>query len=227
MEFSKRAKNARKQAQTRYKALVTLYEQSTDETARADYLAHMRHYDKLISESRLFENGKYTGNSRATREEAVAKLEQYNRQNVTYRNRSKYDTMKANVAFAQQLNAASRGDRISTMTEIEARVFFRATQQAWEGKPVADRLNAILKYYKETSLEAVWKRVQEANADRINLMEKLNNGATPDDLNDEELALLQQLLAEDASNADKQYRKNDRNSPMQGQIASSVIQLEV
>lgn len=226
-DFSKRAKNARKQAATRYKALVTLYEQSSDATARADYLSHIQHYEKLVSESRLFENGKYTGNSKAVREKAVAELERFNAQNVTYRNRRNYDIHKANVSFAQQLNAATKGDEISTLSETEARVFFRATQQAWQGVEVKDRLDAILKAYNTNSLEVVWERVKALNADRIELIEKLNSGATPDDLSVEEKELLQQLLAEDSSNVDKRYTNRSQKSPMRGDIASSVVMLEI
>lgn len=226
-EFSKRAKNARKQAATRYKALVTLYEQSSDATARADYLSHMQHYEKLVSESRMFENGKYTGNSKAVREKAVAELEKFNRQNVTYRNRKNYDVHKANVLFSQQLNAATKGDEISTFTETEARVFFRATQQAWEGVSVNKRLDAILEAYDTKSLEVVWQKVKALNEDRIALIDKLNSGVTPNELSSEEQELLQKLLSEDASNEDIRYHKDKLSSPMQGRIAASVIQLEI
>lgn len=62
-----------------------------------------------------------------------------------------------------QLNAASAGAD-SVFTKAEVKIFYRATQKAWEGKSSKiNRNQAILEYYGRSNLESLVEEVLEIN----------------------------------------------------------------
>lgn len=85
--------------------------------------------------------------------------------------RSRYLTERGlrNMASTQmQLNAASVGAE-STMTQAEAKIFFKATQKAWqrEGVSVKDRIPAIMEYYGYENLSELVSDILTLNQEAV------------------------------------------------------------
>lgn len=51
------------------------------------------------------------------------------------------------------------GEEMAGMTRAEVQVFYRATQAAWQDKPVEERDRAIMDYYKERDLQKLFEQV--------------------------------------------------------------------
>ena len=100
---------------------------------------------------------------------------------------------RKNFLTTQELNRAMSynfiGPTQSEFTKEEVGIFYRATQEAWEGLPTsADRNRAILEYYGQTDLRAFVKEVLAQNKEAVKASQKepSANYESPDDLPQQE-----------------------------------------
>lgn len=89
---------------------------------------------------------------------------------------------RKNFLTSQELNRAMSyhfiGPTQSEFTREEVSIFYRATQEAWEGLPSsADRNRAILEYYGQTDLRSFVNAVLEQNREAVG---KAHEIASPD-----------------------------------------------
>lgn len=212
-----RAKNARRQAERRIAELGRQYNAATTEQSREQIQARINDINSAISETRMYSGGKkIIGRTTAQREAAVARLEDINRgiDLPTYSLvRSSNDVFRRNVTIA------SRGEATDAMTESEVRAFWRATQKAWEGKgSVKDRYKNIQKYYGTDDLQFIFEVLTYANADKIQILDKVRNRER---LTIEEKQMLQEMMRED-DDLEKRYLPNNETSPIVGLVASNI-----
>lgn len=214
-----RAKNARKQAERR-KAFIAQKMQHADADRQQAYIRQLDHYNDVIERTRAYSGGKKIQNrTAAERAAAVAELEALNRETFTA-TQERRAAKGSNTQFKAEIKAVSGGQIIEGKTETQVRVFFRATQRAWEGKPVSQRYEAIMDYYKEYDLNVIWDRVMQLNEQQIDLINDIND----ENLTPEQRAYKESLKAFE-DDQEKAYR-SFMNSPTIGSVASNVISLE-
>lgn len=141
------ARNLRRQIDRRIKQA-----QAAAQSAKNDFLAqaYNRKIEKLENaKQNTYLTSKSMDGKRVLKSDKDVRkgLQQASQELMT----SQYLTEKGrrNLASTQsQLNAASAG-AASTFTKAEAKIFFRATQNAWQrpGVSVKERIPAILEYY--------------------------------------------------------------------------------
>ena len=220
-----RAKAARRAAKRRVEALEQIA-RTADVDMRDDIRQQISNFQQLDAMTRMYAGGKrIAGRTAAERLEAVEKLEKAIRVAPIKREIKSYQTLRSNAVFMNDVKVASSSG-IDTMSEVEVRVFFRATQKAWEGSAPSERYEAILKAYGVKSLDYLWQKIKKDNQDVIDLLEAIQAGAKPEELTPEQQETLMKLKAADDEQF-KRYRKDDEKSPQRGSIASSVKELEL
>lgn len=108
----------------------------------------------------------------------------------------KGNTARSNELFKRELNAASSGN-ISTLGkhgQSMAKVFYRATQNFWEGKPTEKRNEAIMKGMGVDSLREAFKRVMRENKTALRNARKAQEGI---DITDENAFFYEEELFPD------------------------------
>ena len=68
---------------------------------------------------------------------------------------------RANTLFARQIEAASRDESSSlgSRGHVMTKIFYQATQDIWEGLPIGERNDAILRAMGETDLRSAFSKV--------------------------------------------------------------------
>lgn len=77
---------------------------------------------------------------------------------------------RANAIFRKQMSLASSGDSYTSLGKYgqdRVKIFYRATQRIWEGKPAKDRNDLIMKSLGVSSLEAAMKIVLSQNKEAM------------------------------------------------------------
>lgn len=212
-----RAKAARRAAQRRLTELGMQYNAATTEQTREAIQARINDINQAISETRLYSNGKrIVGRTKEQREAAVERLKEFN---TTFELPKVSSVRRSNTVFRRNVDAVSRGETIEAMSQNQLRSFWRATQQAWEGKgSTKDRFKNIQKYYGTNDLQLIFDAIRFENADVIDLLNKVKNR---EQLSTEQKVFLQDLIRND-DDLEKRYRKNDEDSPLIGMVASSI-----
>lgn len=212
-----RAKAARRAAQRRLTELGMQYNAATTEQSRNAIQARINDINQAISETRLYSNGKrIAGRTKEQREAAVDKLIEFN---TTFELPKVSSVRRSNTVFRRNVNAVSRGETIEAMSQNQLRSFWRATQQAWEGKgSTKERFKNIQKYYGTNDLQLIFDAIRFENADVIDLLNKVK---AREQLTTEQKMFLQDLIRSD-DDLEKRYRKNDEDSPLIGMVASSI-----
>lgn len=212
-----RAKAARRAAQRRLTELGMQYNAATTEQTRNAIQARINDINQAISETRLYSNGKrIAGRTKEQREAAVEKLIEFN---TTFELPKVSSVRRSNTVFRRNVNAVSRGETIEAMSQNQLRSFWRATQQAWEGKgSTKERFKNIQKYYGTNDLQLIFDAIRFENADVIDLLNKVK---AREQLTTEQKMFLQDLIRND-DDLEKRYRKNDEDSPLIGMVASSI-----
>lgn len=212
-----RAKAARRAAQRRLTELGMQYNAATTEQTREAIQARINDINQAISETRLYSNGKrIVGRNKEQREAAVERLKEFNK---TFELPKVSSVRRSNTVFRRNVDAVSRGETIEAMSQNQLRSFWRATQQAWEGKgSTKDRFKNIQKYYGTNDLQLIFDAIRFENADVIDLLNKVKNR---EQLSTEQKVFLQDLIRND-DDLEKRYRKNDEESPLIGMVASSI-----
>lgn len=212
-----RAKAARRAAQRRLTELGMQYNAATTEQSRNAIQARINDINQAISETRLYSNGKrIAGRTKEQREAAVNKLIEFN---TTFELPKVSSVRRSNTVFRRNVNAVSRGETIEAMSQNQLRSFWRATQQAWEGKgSTKERFKNIQKYYGTNDLQLIFDAIRFENADVIDLLNKVK---AREQLTTEQKMFLQDLIRND-DDLEKRYRKNDEDSPLIGMVASSI-----
>ena len=218
---------AARRAATRRVAVLREIAKEADSDMRHDIQQQISNFERLQGLTRLYSGGKrIPGRTVEERRQAVIELERAVKAAPTRREAGDYLDTRSNAVFINDLKVASSGAKIESMSEVEARMFMRATQRAWEGVEKDKRFEAIMERYNVRSLDLLFKRFKRENAEQIELVQRLQDGATPDDLTPEQKELLMQLKAEDDSQFAR-YRPNDPSSPAIGSVARMTVELEM
>lgn len=209
-----RAKAARRAAERRILAQRIELSRTTDERTKARIETTIGKLRSLAEQTRLYSGGKkIAGRTTAFREAAISQLELLNKSVGT---RGKSRAFEINKQFAEQINTATGGTKIDTMTENQARSFLRVTQRSWEGKDVQTRYVAMQEFYGTSSLRDIFDAFDFYFGKQVEVLEKAQRN---EQLTDEEKALLIDLKRED-DEQEKRYRKDDATAPKKGSIAS-------
>lgn len=212
-----RAKAARRAAQCRLTELGMQYNAATTEQTRNAIQELINDINQAISETRLYSNGKrIAGRTKEQREAAVKWLKGFN---TTFKLPKSSSVRRSNTVFRRNVDAVSRGETIESMSQNQLRSFWRATQQAWEGRgSTKERFKNIQKYYGTNDLQLIFDAIRFENAGVIDLLNKVKNR---EQLSTEQKVFLQDLIRND-DDLEKRYRKNDEESPLIGMVASSI-----
>lgn len=212
-----RAKAARRAAQRRLTELGMQYNAATTEQSRNAIQARINDINQAISETRLYSNGKrIAGRTKEQREAAVDRLKEFN---TTFELPKVSSVRRSNTVFRRNVDAVSRGETIEAMSQNQLRSFWRATQQAWEGRgSTKERFKNIQKYYGTNDLQLIFDAIRFENADVIDILNKVEDGER---LSREQKVFLQDLIRND-DDLEKRYRKNDEDSPLVGKVAASI-----
>lgn len=212
-----RAKNARRQAERRITELGRQYNAATTEQSREQIQARINDIKEAISETRLYTGGKkILGRTDKQRNAAVTRLENLNKDIELPR----YSSVRAsNAMFVRNMEAASRGAATQAISQNAAHAFMRATQEAWEGKgSVRERYNRIKDYYGTRDLQLIFDAIYFENKKKIVVLNKVE---AREQLTLEEKQMMQEMMRTD-DDLEKRYRKDDKNAPLKGMVASSI-----
>ena len=172
--LSKQAYNARRQAQRRIKAYKRELETpnlSADvremyETAIRD-LRQQQANTRMRTKSGHIIPGRNTDSVR----KALTELQTLNKRGTVYigTNRQSFITTQ------NELNKASVGDLSAQYTKAEVKIFYKATQKAWQRDDVGEheRNKAILEYYGRTNLASFVDEVLKQNRAAVKASEIL------------------------------------------------------
>lgn len=213
--FGERAKSARRKAEARIRQL----ERDIGKLASSSEIRNQRSYiesiRETISETRMFIGGKKVQGRTATDAfKAVLQLEEINKEITISRKRDAPLAVKSNAVVGHLISSASHGKEFGGFTEVEARLFFKATQNLWQGTNPKTRYETIMEKLGVSSLEDVYNAFKKANKNVIDVLEKVKNGEELDPVQAEMYAKLK------GSDDSQEKRYDNRNIPI-GAIASS------
>lgn len=244
--YGESAKAARRKAEARIRRLESDLKLTRDSREIKRINETIKDIRQGIEETRTYSAGKkIKGRTAESVRMAVEKLNQMNRGLLT----SSSMDMKASLGNRiKQSNAISK-IHISNATsgyrydetvsfkiddkeysyekysETASRLFFKATQEAWEHRNPNMRYENILAYYNDDehqyTLDEIYEAFYYKNAQTIQTIEKLQSGER---LTDEQKRIANDLKSKDESQ-DKRYRKDIGDSPLIGLIASSEVEL--
>lgn len=188
-----KARNERRKAQRRIKALEQQMQKAGNSKTRSKLKGRIEELTKAVESTRMYSTE--TGKRVRTQSDVARNIEQLSRINSDFSYLTKSQT-RSNKSVEIEINRASVGES-SMYTNTQVKVFYRATQKAWQNSPIADRNKAILDYYGEKSLKKVFEDVvnNEQNSNVQKAIEILQNGS---EYSDEEKAwALEQLQDND------------------------------
>lgn len=188
-----KARNERRKAQRRIKALEQQMQKAGNSKTRSKLKGRIEELTKAVESTRMYSTE--TGKRVRTQSDVAANIEQLSRINSNFSYLTKSQT-RSNKSVEIEINRASVGES-SMYTNTQVKVFYRATQKAWQNSPIADRNKAILDYYGEKSLKKVFEDVvnNEQNSNVQKAIEILQNGSEATD--EEKAWALEQLQDND------------------------------
>lgn len=86
---------------------------------------------------------------------------------------------RSDAMFRRELNRAATGEtstQLGKYGQQKFKIFMRATQRMWEGKPAEERYNAIIEGMGVSSLEEAFRQVMKKNRKTVKEMEKEFSG---------------------------------------------------
>lgn len=190
----KRARNVREKAQRRIDDLKRSMKESTSETVRDSLRKDIRRIQRAVSNTRTYSTK--TGKRMHTTKQVERGIEKLTQILEDYplkvpKSRNRAFEIRMNMASNQRLQGPTRdmkhtvGEEMAGITYTQVRIFYRATQKAWQNVPVEQRNEAILRYYHQRDLEAFFNKVlsEQRNNDVKFAAEILEN---PEDYTDAE-----------------------------------------
>ena len=158
-----RAELERKKTATRLRALENiLANENLERNSRKKFENMVDEMKAVSDETRTYKDGKrIVGRSQEDIEAALSRLTELNESATVYTG----DRRRGFLFTQNQLNMASVDAEGSVYTKAEAKIFYRATQKAWqrEGVDEHSRNEAILQYYGRTNLAAFVEEVLNMN----------------------------------------------------------------
>ena len=178
--FASVARNVRRQAERRISQLERMAESARNDYVRQGIAQRIERI-KEAAEGTYINNAsgrRIAGRTEADRRESLQHLASELSSTRYASNRG-----RRNLASTQmQINLASTGQASSMYSEAEVKIFYRATQRAWqrEGVSTRDRNEAILEYYGYESLSQAisdvlalnWKAVESSKVKVQEIMTK-------------------------------------------------------
>lgn len=188
-----KARNARRKAQRRINALEKQLTTAGNHNTREKLKGRIKELTKAVEETRTYSSE--TGKRVRTASDVAANINRLEKLNKDFSYLTTSQT-RSNKAVEVEINRASVGVE-SMYTETQVKVFYRATQKAWQNRPIAERNKAILDYYGEKSLKKVFEDVvsNEQNSNVQKAIDILQNGSEATD--DEKAWALEQLQDND------------------------------
>lgn len=189
-----RARNARRKAQRRIDDLKRSMRETNNEDLRNSIKKDIKRIQRAVSNTRTYstKTGKRMHTSKQV-ERGIEKLsrilEEFPLKVPHERNRS--FEIRMNLASNQRVQGPTKsttktaGEEMAGITYDQVRIFYRATQWAWQGTDVEKRNQEILRKYHARDLEALFNKIlaKQRNKD----VEKANEIlANPEDYTDAE-----------------------------------------
>lgn len=158
-----RAELERKKTATRIRALENiLANENLERNSRKKFENMVDEMRAASDETRTYKDGKrIVGRSQEDIEAALSRLTELNESATVYTG----DRRRGFLFTQNQLNMASVDAEGSVYTKAEAKIFYRATQKAWQREGIGEhaRNEAILQYYGRTNLAAFVEEVLNMN----------------------------------------------------------------
>ncbi len=158
-----RAELERKKTATRIRALENiLANEKLERNSRKKFENMVDEMRAVSDETRTYKDGKrIVGRSQEDIEAALSRLTELNESATVYTG----DRRRGFLFTQNQLNMASVDAEGSVYTKAEAKIFYRATQKAWQREGIGEheRNEAILQYYGRTNLAAFVEEVLNMN----------------------------------------------------------------
>lgn len=190
----RRARNARDRAQNRIDDLKRSLKDTTSESVRSLIKKDIKRIQRAVSNTRTYSTK--TGKRMHTSKQVERGIEKLSRILEEFplkvpHQRNKSFEIRINQASSRRIQGPSRnpertvGEEMAGITYDQVRIFYRATQKAWENLPIEQRNKAILKYYHQRDLENFFNKVlsEQRNKDVKKANEILAN---PEDYTDAE-----------------------------------------
>lgn len=212
------ARNERRKAERRVTALEIKMYSASDSSERQKIANQIQTMREAMAETRMFVSGR-SGERRSveSRSEAVEYLKELNNQFETAGRGASVSQERRNLVLQREISAVSRGEEVDDMSETDMRVFWRATQDAWEGAPIEQRYERIYEYYGTRDLNKIYRLALEDNDKIAEILDRLDSGER---LTKEQREFLSKIKRTE-DEQEKAYR-NSSGSPIRGKIASNV-----
>ena len=124
------------------------------------------------------------------------------RQDIATRNR--ITTQQLNLASLKSTQEAEKaGAQVGKYTAEEVKRFYSATQKYWQGVDEHARNQAILEGLGYKSLEEAVEYVLAQTQEQFDLIQKIRNGYSYEDMTEEEQQMYDELAAGDAADTDQ------------------------
>lgn len=188
------AEQAGRQRKTAKRRIERLQKEISKSNSSSERLFYRQQIDVLRDQiSRTYQRDPLTHKATGYgHDEVRMAVQNLTRQNIAS-NLGTSNQQRKNYLTAQELNRAMSyhfiGPTQSRYTREEVSIFYRATQEAWEGLPsTADRNRAIMKYYGVSDLEEFVGIVLNANEQAVSKAHEVPTAeyASPEDLPQEE-----------------------------------------
>ncbi len=219
--ISDKAYRARKVAQNRIAAKREAIESGVyTRKEQAEAKAEIRELQRMMQLTKAQTKSGKRIKSRTTekREAAIANLLSKTETMETVRKtratvtKLRTDIARSNKITQEQLNLASlksskeaekEGKQVGKYTSDEVKRFYRATQKLWENAPEHMRNEAIMQALDFVSLEDAVAHVLNETQKRSDLIEKIREGYSYDEMTEEEQDLYNSLAGKDSADEEK------------------------
>lgn len=217
--WGEEAKSERRKAERRIKQLERDISKMTNEAKIKSARAAINTYRETIEQARMFKDRKKIQNRTAADiQNAINRLKSMNKDFLVrkMKNDFSYAMRQSNSITKANITGGIRGVVIDDYDEVSGRMFFRATQNMWEGTNPQSRYDTIMERLGVDNLEVIYLAFRDANDLAIRVINKMTNN---EPLTREEKEFAKDIKAKDESQ-DKKYSSNF-DSPLVGMIASS------
>lgn len=228
-----RARAAREIAQRRINAMKEQIKSGLYTKAQKESLqANIKQLQRDMRQTRMYtKTGKRIGNRTAeAREAAINRLNEITKTQATIREvRTQIRELRTSITqrnkiTQQQLNMASlkstqeaekAGAQVGKYTTEQVKRFYNATQKYWEGVEEHKRNEAILKGLNIVSLEEAVAYVLAQTGKEAEVIRKVREGVSYDDMSEEEQEIYNKLASGDSSDAPQPSPPYEQVQPMQ------------
>ena len=145
--WGEEAKSERRKAERRIKQLERDISKMTNEAKIKSARAAINTYRETIEQARMFKDRKKIQNRTiADIQNAINRLKSMNKDFLVreMKNDFSYATRQSNSITKANITGGIRGDVIDDYDEVSGRMFFRATQNMWEGTNPQSRYDTIM-----------------------------------------------------------------------------------